>query len=129
MRTLDFAPLLRSSIGFENLNRLVDFATRGDRLARQQPCDDVHQPRRHAQRLAREADAIDRAQRVAIGAAVDVEITARLVGEQHRFHVERVDQPAAQWILGACDHAAGSATATGGEERPAWRNRPSLAHP
>ncbi len=30
MRTLDFAPLLRSSIGFENLNRLVDFATRGD---------------------------------------------------------------------------------------------------
>ncbi len=26
---LDFAPLLRSSIGFENLNRLVDFA-RGD---------------------------------------------------------------------------------------------------
>jgi molecular chaperone IbpA len=29
MRTLDFAPLLRSSIGFENLNRLVDFATRG----------------------------------------------------------------------------------------------------
>ncbi len=30
MRTYDFAPLLRSSIGFENLNRLVDFATRGD---------------------------------------------------------------------------------------------------
>ena len=30
MRTVDFAPLLRSSIGFENLNRLVDFATRGD---------------------------------------------------------------------------------------------------
>ena len=30
MRPLDFAPLLRSSIGFENLNRLVDFATRGD---------------------------------------------------------------------------------------------------
>ena len=30
MRSLDFAPLLRSSIGFENLNRLVDFATRGD---------------------------------------------------------------------------------------------------
>ena len=30
MRTLDFAPLLRSSIGFENLNRLVDFATRGE---------------------------------------------------------------------------------------------------
>lgn len=29
MRTLDFAPLLRSSIGFENLNRLVDF-TRGE---------------------------------------------------------------------------------------------------
>ncbi|MBO9379539.1 Hsp20 family protein [Sphingomonas histidinilytica] len=29
MRSLDFAPLLRSSIGFENLNRLVDFA-RGD---------------------------------------------------------------------------------------------------
>ncbi len=29
MRTVDFAPLLRSSIGFENLNRLVDFATRG----------------------------------------------------------------------------------------------------
>jgi molecular chaperone IbpA len=27
--TLDFAPLLRSSIGFENLNRLVDF-TRGE---------------------------------------------------------------------------------------------------
>jgi molecular chaperone IbpA len=30
MRALDFAPLLRSSIGFENLNRLVDFAARGD---------------------------------------------------------------------------------------------------
>ena len=29
MRSLDFAPLLRSSIGFENLNRLVDF-TRGE---------------------------------------------------------------------------------------------------
>lgn len=29
MRALDFAPLLRSSIGFENLNRLVDF-TRGE---------------------------------------------------------------------------------------------------
>ena len=30
MRALDFAPLLRSSIGFENINRLIDFATRGD---------------------------------------------------------------------------------------------------
>lgn len=30
MRALDFTPLLRSSIGFENLNRLVDFATRLD---------------------------------------------------------------------------------------------------
>ena len=30
MRTYDFAPLLRSSIGFENLNRLVDLATRGE---------------------------------------------------------------------------------------------------
>lgn len=30
MRGLDFAPLLRSSIGFENLNRLVELATRGD---------------------------------------------------------------------------------------------------
>jgi molecular chaperone IbpA len=30
MRTLDFAPLLRSSIGFENLNRMVDLASRGD---------------------------------------------------------------------------------------------------
>jgi molecular chaperone IbpA len=30
MRTIDFAPLLRSSIGFENLNRLVDLATRSD---------------------------------------------------------------------------------------------------
>jgi molecular chaperone IbpA len=30
MRTFDFAPLLRTSIGFENLNRLVDFATRGE---------------------------------------------------------------------------------------------------
>jgi len=30
MRTFDFAPLLRSSIGFENLNRLVDVATRGE---------------------------------------------------------------------------------------------------
>lgn len=26
--SFDFAPLLRSSVGFENLNRLVDFATR-----------------------------------------------------------------------------------------------------
>jgi len=30
MRSFDFSPLLRSSIGFENLNRLVDFAARGD---------------------------------------------------------------------------------------------------
>jgi molecular chaperone IbpA len=30
MRGFDFAPLLRSSIGFENLNRLVDHATRGE---------------------------------------------------------------------------------------------------
>lgn len=30
MRSFDFAPLLRTSIGFENLNRLVDFATRGE---------------------------------------------------------------------------------------------------
>jgi molecular chaperone IbpA len=30
MRTFDFAPLLRTSIGFENLNRLVDLATRGE---------------------------------------------------------------------------------------------------
>lgn len=30
MRTYDFAPLLRSSVGFENLNRLVDAATRGE---------------------------------------------------------------------------------------------------
>ncbi len=30
MRTFDFTPLLRSSIGFENLNRLMDTATRGE---------------------------------------------------------------------------------------------------
>lgn len=30
MRAFDFSPLLRSSIGFENLNRLVDFASRLD---------------------------------------------------------------------------------------------------
>lgn len=30
MRAFDFAPLLRSSVGFENLNRLVDFASRGE---------------------------------------------------------------------------------------------------
>ncbi|MBC2778153.1 Hsp20 family protein [Parasphingopyxis marina] len=30
MRSFDFAPLLRSSIGYENLNRLVDAATRGE---------------------------------------------------------------------------------------------------
>jgi molecular chaperone IbpA len=30
MRAFDFTPLLRTSIGFENLNRLVDFATRGE---------------------------------------------------------------------------------------------------
>lgn len=29
-RTFDFAPLLRSSVGYENLHRLMDFATRGD---------------------------------------------------------------------------------------------------
>lgn len=33
MRTFDFAPLLRSSIGYENLNRLVDAATRGEASA------------------------------------------------------------------------------------------------
>ncbi len=30
MRTFDFAPLLRSSIGYENINRLLDFASRID---------------------------------------------------------------------------------------------------
>jgi len=30
MRAFDFSPLLRSSVGFENLNRLVDFAARGE---------------------------------------------------------------------------------------------------
>jgi molecular chaperone IbpA len=30
MRAFDFAPLLRSSVGYENLNRLLDFASRGD---------------------------------------------------------------------------------------------------
>jgi len=30
MRTFDISPLLRSSIGYENLNRLVEFASRGD---------------------------------------------------------------------------------------------------
>ena len=30
MRSFDLTPLLRSSVGFENLNRLVEFATRGD---------------------------------------------------------------------------------------------------
>jgi molecular chaperone IbpA len=30
MRTFDISPLLRSSIGYENLNRLVDFAGRVD---------------------------------------------------------------------------------------------------
>jgi molecular chaperone IbpA len=30
MRTFDFAPLLRSSIGYENINRLLDYATRAD---------------------------------------------------------------------------------------------------
>ncbi|MEM1019126.1 MAG: Hsp20 family protein [Sphingomonadales bacterium] len=30
MRSFDMTPLLRSSVGFENLNRLVDFATRPD---------------------------------------------------------------------------------------------------
>ena len=30
MRTFDFTPLLRSSVGFENLNRLVEFAARGE---------------------------------------------------------------------------------------------------
>jgi len=30
MRTFDLSPLLRSSIGFENLSRLAEFAARGD---------------------------------------------------------------------------------------------------
>ena len=30
MRTFDISPLLRSSIGYENLNRVVEFALRGD---------------------------------------------------------------------------------------------------
>jgi molecular chaperone IbpA len=30
MRAFDISPLLRSSIGYENLNRLVEFASRGD---------------------------------------------------------------------------------------------------
>lgn len=29
-QAFDFTPLLRQSVGFENLNRLIDFATRGD---------------------------------------------------------------------------------------------------
>ncbi|WP_419815948.1 Hsp20 family protein [Glacieibacterium sp.] len=30
MRAFDISPLLRASVGYENLNRLVDFANRGD---------------------------------------------------------------------------------------------------
>ncbi len=30
MRAFDLSPLLRSSVGFENLNRLVEYATRGE---------------------------------------------------------------------------------------------------
>ena len=66
---------------------------RFDRALGQQPGDDVHDPRRDLQRFAGEADAGERLERPALVAAGVVEIGPRLVGEQHRLGVKRVDQP------------------------------------
>ena len=67
---------------------------RPDRALGQQPGDDVHQPGRDLDRFAAEGDPRHRVQPVALDAAVIVEIAARLVGQQHRIDVQRVDQPA-----------------------------------
>ena len=65
---------------------------RVDRPLGEQPGDDVHQPRRHLERFARKADADQRIERLTLAAPGGVEIGARLVGEQHRLGIERVDQ-------------------------------------
>src|SRR3546814_4944043 len=67
------------------------FARRHGALG-EQPRDDVHQPRRHLERFARKRDPRERIERLAIAAAAFVEIGARLVGEQHRLDIKRVDQ-------------------------------------
>ena len=68
-----------------------DFA-RFDRALGQQPGDDVHDPGRHLQQFAGEADPRERLERRALVAPGVVEIGPRLVGQQHRLGVKRVDQ-------------------------------------
>ena len=63
-----------------------------DRPLGQQPGDDVHDARRHLQGFAGEADAGERLEHRPLIAPGIVEIRARLVGEQHRLGVERVDE-------------------------------------
>ena len=63
-----------------------------DRALRQQPGDDVHDPRRHLQRFAGKADARERLQHRPLITPRIVEIGSRFVGEQHRLGVERVDK-------------------------------------
>ena len=67
-----------------------------DRALGEQPGDDMHQPGRNLQRFAGKADPQQRIERLALLAAMAIEIGARLVGEQHCLGIERIDQAGGQ---------------------------------
>lgn len=52
MRGFDFAPLLRSSVGFENLNRLLDYATRVDSADQAYPPYNIEKVSEDAYRIS-----------------------------------------------------------------------------
>jgi len=52
MRGFDFAPLLRSSVGFENLNRLLDYATRVDSAEQAYPPYNIEKVSEDAYRIS-----------------------------------------------------------------------------
>jgi hypothetical protein len=68
-----------------------DFA-RFDCPLRQQPGDDVHDPRGYLQRLAGKSDSGKRFEHRALIPAGIVEVRTRFVGEEHRLGIKRVDQ-------------------------------------
>ena len=69
-----------------------DGVLRIDRPLGQQPGDDVHDPGCHLERLAGEADPRERLERHSLLATAIVEIGPRLIGQQHRLGVKRVDK-------------------------------------
>ena len=64
----------------------------GERALREEPRNDVHQPGGHFQRLTRKANPLQRRHLVAGFAAVQIKISARLIGKHHRLNVERIDE-------------------------------------